>query len=552
MPTATATTTDPASRGGMEGYLLKKNRLGMWSWRWAVLDGSSDDHPPTLSLYLKRRNSLGGKKARETLKITGATSVAIPRGQSITSNRHFIVTSSIANASDAVINKTTDDGKAKEQRWSLCAGSMPSLLVWMEKAEEAIAAAKEQEMLSRVEVVDASSGGQDSFGLQTIGGGRYQAIKQIGKGSYGSVISALDKERQIKVAVKTVDNVFEDLVDAKRVVREIRALRSLSHDNIIRLIDLPMPPAPASFRDICIVTELMEQDLYTVIYHHQKLSTEHVQFICYQILCALQYIHSAGVIHRDLKPQNVLISSDCKVKLCGEWRGAVPLCFAFLKINLISSLFSLFVASLSDFGLARCLNSKGGDSKDRKLTQYIVTRWYRPPEILLGCDMYTEAVDMWGLGCILGEMLQQRPLFPGKDYISQVRRILDYVGRPDGLDFVTNARAKKFVQSLKLATPLVDDPDAFFPKEEASVRYLLRQMLAVCPSKRITCEAALSHEFFAPVRNEASERAAPRKLIWDRIDDVELTKNNLQCLVYNEIGSFMKSTQQSHIRRNSL
>ena len=162
---------------------------------------------------------------------------------------------------------------------------------------------------------------------------------------------------------------------------------------------------------------------------------------------------------------------------------------------------------------------------------------------------------MWGLGCILGEMLQQRPLFPGSDYISQVRKILDFVGRPaecgEGLDFITNARAKKFVESLELSVPLVDDPDAFFPSEDESVRYLLRQMLMLCPSKRTTCEAALSHEFFVPVRSETSEKVATRRLNWDRIDDVELTKNNLQCLVYNEIGSFMKSTQQRQIRRNS-
>lgn len=558
MPSATSTTGQAAGVGneGMEGYLLKKNRLlGIWSWRWAVLDRSSQ--PLTLSLYFKRRNSTEGRKARETLEITGTTSIKMPSHCS-KSNRYFTVTSIISKESDS--GGSANDGKRKEQRWHLCAGSMQSLLVWKEKVDEAISDAKEHEMLSRVEVVDESSS-NDSFGLSTISCGKYQAIKQIGKGSYGSVISALDRDRQVEVAIKKVDDVFDDLVDAKRVVREIRALRSLSHDNIVRLIDLPMPPAPGNFRDLYIVTELMEQDLYSVIYHHQKLSTDHIQFICYQMLCALQYIHSAGVIHRDLKPQNVLISSDCKVKLCGKSRliaSVVVVCHHFFNIHTLTThCFSLLFFSrfLLDFGLARCLNSRGGDSKDRKLTQYIVTRWYRAPEILLGCDIYTEAVDMWGLGCILGEMLQQRPLFPGSDYISQVRRILDYVGRPaecgEGLDFVTNARAKKFVESLELSVPLVDDSDAFFPAEEESVRYLLRQMLMLCPSKRTSCEAALSHEFFVPVRNETSEKVATRKLNWDRIDDIELTKNNLQCLVYNEIGSFMKSTQQRHIRRNS-
>jgi hypothetical protein len=312
MPSA-ASTTGPAGKEGMEGYLLKKNRLGIWSWRWAVLDRDKSSQPIAISLYLKRRSSLDGRKARETLQINSSTSVTMP-DRSSTSNRYFTVTS-VSTASDG--GEIVDDCKAKEQRWHLCAGSMQSLLVWKEKVDEAISDAKEREMLSRVEVVDESSC-QDKFGLGAISGGRYQAIKQIGKGSYGNVVSALDRERQTNVAVKKVNDVFDDLVDAKRVVREIRALRSLSHDNIIRLIDLPMPPSPGNFRDIYIVTELMEQDLYSVIYHHQKLSTEHIQFICYQLLCALQYIHSAGVIHRDLKPQNVLISSDCKVKLCGK------------------------------------------------------------------------------------------------------------------------------------------------------------------------------------------------------------------------------------------
>ena len=321
MPSATSASTTGQAAGvgneGMEGYLLKKNRLGIWSWRWAVLDRSAQ--PLTLSLYLKRRNSTEGRKARETLEITGTTSIAMPRHCS-TSNRYFTVTSrNHSNASDSG-GSAAKDGKRKEQRWHLCAGSMQSLHVWKDKFDEAISDAKEREMLSIVEVVEESSS-NDSFGLSTISGGKYQAIQQIGKGSYGSVISALDRDRQTKVAIKKVDDVFDDLVDAKRVVREIRALRSLSHDNIVRLIDLPMPPAPGNFRDVYIVTELMEQDLYSVIYHHQKLSTDHIQFICYQMLCALQYIHSAGVIHRDLKPQNVLISSDCKVKLCGKSRS---------------------------------------------------------------------------------------------------------------------------------------------------------------------------------------------------------------------------------------
>lgn len=482
---------------GMEGYLLKKNRFGVWSWRWVVLDRSTN--PPTLCLYMKRMS----RKPKETIPINASTSVSL--ANQLSSRRHFTISTI-----------SPDDGR--RHRWNFCAGSKESLLVWREKLDSTVDAVSD--MLHRVDVVDDSR--HDSLGLGSIGGGKYHAIKQVGEGSYGSVISAYDKDGRTKVAVKMVNDVFDNLVDAKRIVREIRALRCLNHDNVIRLVDLLVPPVPQNIHDIYIVTELMDQDLYSVIYHREKLSLSHIQLILYQILCALKYIHSAGVLHRDLKPQNILISSDCKVKLC-------------------------------DFGLARCLTSRAADSRDEKLTQYVVTRWYRAPEILLRCETYTEAVDVWGLGCILGEMLQQSPLLPGSDYISQIRLVLDFVGRPeehDGLEFITNARAKQFVRSVALSTPVVDS-DEFFPEEDASIRYLLLRMLALNPSERISIDSILSDSFFASTRDITMEKVAPRKLIWDKIDNVDLTKDNLQVLVYEEVEAFMKGRQERQMRRNS-
>mmetsp|Transcript_19808 Transcript_19808/g.40241 ORF Transcript_19808/g.40241 Transcript_19808/m.40241 type:complete len:491 (-) Transcript_19808:277-1749(-) len=483
----------------MEGYLLKKNRIGVWSWRWVVLDRTTN--PPTLCLYMKRMS----RKPKETIPINASTSVSLVN--QLSSRRHFTIST-----------VSPDDGR--RHRWSFCAGSKESLLVWREKLDSTVDAVSDM-LHQKAEVIDISS--HDSFGLGSISGGKYHAIKQVGEGSYGSVISAYDKYGRTKVAVKTIHGVFDNLVDAKRIVREITALRCLNHDNVIRLVDLLVPPAPQNVNDIYIVTELMDQDLYSVIYHREKLSLSHVQLILYQILCALKYIHSAGVLHRDLKPQNILISSDCKVKLC-------------------------------DFGLARCLTSRAADdSRDKKLTQYIVTRWYRAPEILLRCETYTEAVDVWGLGCIVGEMLQQSPLFPGSDYISQIRLILDFVGRPeehDGLEFITNARAKRFVRSVTLSTPVVDSNE-FFPEEDGSIRYLLLRMLALDPSERISVDTILSDNFFASIRDIGMEKVAPRRLIWDKIDNVDLTKDNLQALVYKEAGALMESRRERLARRNS-
>jgi mitogen-activated protein kinase 1/3 len=238
---------------------------------------------------------------------------------------------------------------------------------------------------------------------------RYELIKPIGNGAYGVVISATDHATGRKVAIKKCPSAFEDLVDAKRIVREIRLLMHFNHENIVKVrppippptsprlcvgpfrpmahscslllqvLDIQAPPVP-DFDDVYIISELMDTDLHRVIYSRQKLTEDHVQFFLYQMLCALKYMHSAQVLHRDLKPSNILLNSNCDLKIC-------------------------------DFGLSRGLNT-GQEVND--LTEYVVTRWYRAPEIMLSCQDYSTAIDVWSLGCIFGEMLGRKPLFPGE------------------------------------------------------------------------------------------------------------------------------------------
>ena len=145
----------------------------------------------------------------------------------------------------------------------------------------------------------------------------------MGGGAYGVVAACMDSKTNRKVAIKKVTNAFEDLIDAKRIYREIKLLKFLNHENIIKLHEILKPPNTKTYNDIYIVTDLMETDLHRVIYSKQKLTDEHIQYFIYQILRATHYMHSANVIHRDLKPSNILLNKKCDVKICdlGLGRG---------------------------------------------------------------------------------------------------------------------------------------------------------------------------------------------------------------------------------------
>ena len=204
-----------------------------------------------------------------------------------------------------------------------------------------------------------------------------------------------------------IANAFDNATDARRTLREIKLLRRLQHENIVLLKNIMRPPTKDDFNDVYLVYELMDTDLHQILRSSQGLSDEHCQYFLYQILRGLKYVHTAQVLHRDLKPSNLLLNANCDLKIC-------------------------------DFGLARTSSERGF------MTEYVVTRWYRAPELLLSCEDYTSAIDIWSMGCILAEILGRKPLFPGKDYIHQMRLIVEVLGSPNEEDcaFIQSTKAR--------------------------------------------------------------------------------------------------------------
>ncbi|CAH8522360.1 unnamed protein product [Schistosoma margrebowiei] len=211
----------------------------------------------------------------------------------------------------------------------------------------------------------------------------YMPEKSLGFGAFGVVWLVVDPRTGDHVALKRIPNIFESVVSAKRAYRELKLLFSLKHLNIVRLIDVVKVSSSSLFSEVSVLCEYMDTDLHKIIVSTQYLSLEHVKLFVYQILRGLKYLHSAGVIHRDLKPGNLLVNSDCLLKIC-------------------------------DFGLARSVPSFGVESSCNPLTLEVVTQFYRPPELLLGSNFYTAAVDQWSVGCILGELLCRKILFQSK------------------------------------------------------------------------------------------------------------------------------------------
>lgn len=199
----------------------------------------------------------------------------------------------------------------------------------------------------------------------------------------------------------------------------------------------------------------MDTDLHAVI-RANILEDIHKQYIMYQCFKCLKYMHSANILHRDLKPSNLLLNSECHVKV-------------------------------ADFGLARSLDTKDPDTIPL-LTDYVATRWYRAPEILLGSNKYTKGVDMWSMGCILAELLLGKPVFPGTSTLNQLDRVMELIGRPtqDDIEAIDCPLASTMLESLPPTKhrKLRD----LFPTASDDALDLLRKLMQFNPHKRLTAE----------------------------------------------------------------
>jgi mitogen-activated protein kinase 15 len=403
---------------------------------------------------------------------------------------------------------------------------------------------------------------------------RFEVLDKIGKGTFGTVYKALDKSTNTIVAIKRTFDVLNSKAESERLLRELTLINSFEeHPNIIKIYNVKKSE---NSKDLYLIYEYFPANLYTVI-RAKILTSQHIKFITYQLLKILKYIHSAGIIHRNLKPSNILITPECQIKL-------------------------------DDFSLAKSIITKEDDYLSN-ITDYIAIRWYRAPEILLGAEYventedheikenivdvenkanivdgeitevvekmentdigenerlenhnyeesdekktksqtssnknsdykyaeYCKKVDLWSVGCILGEMLCGKTVFPGSSTINQLNLITQLVGfpTPEDLDQIKLSltgllESIKLLQKIDVKSYLYDGVGDFkdtnsncnngnrfkkmFPDAEDDALDLLTKLLVFNPYKRITVEEALEHPFVKDFRNIEEEIICNQKI----------------------------------------
>jgi len=347
----------------------------------------------------------------------------------------------------------------------------------------------------------------------------YNITTLVGEGAQG-IIAAATREvngEVHQVAVKKIPHVLDELISCKRLLRELRLLRILKHENILGLVDIMAPPSSNVLRwkDVYMVTDLMDTDLLYILKSGQEFSDDHVQYLTYQLLSGLAFLHSANVVHRDLKPSNLLVNQNCDLKIC-------------------------------DFGLARSYELANAD-EEQLLTMYVTTRWYRAPELLCLNTSYGPAVDVWSAGCILAEMIDREPLLPGKDFKDQLRLLVERVGMPsdEELQHIENEGAINYIKVLHSTVRSKPRMEQLRPNCNPRATELLNAMLCFDSSKRISAMEALQCSYVASYNIDPLEHSRNAAMAAEQAAQLakvsapsSLPKEQLQNLIFQEMLYF--------------
>ncbi|KAI8807081.1 kinase-like domain-containing protein [Cladochytrium replicatum] len=283
---------------------------------------------------------------------------------------------------------------------------------------------------------------------------KYQKIEKLGEGTYGIVYKAQNRENQDIVALKRIRLDNEEEGVPCTAIREISLLKELKHPNIVRLYDVIHTE-----KKLTLVFEYMDSDLKKFVDGvGGDVDVPTIKHLMFQLLRGIAFCHEHRVLHRDLKPQNLLINKKLELKL-------------------------------GDFGLARAYGIPV-----RSYSHEVVTLWYRAPDVLMGSRQYSTSIDLWSAGCILAEMATGRPLFPGSSVKNQLLSIFKILGTPDEKTWPKVAELPEYKSDFPVhaRTSL----ETLLPKLDALGIDLLTKLIEYQPEKRLSAEKAVLRRYF--------------------------------------------------------